>query len=364
MSERVVFVSGSDADRNTSRPTMREVAALSGVSLKTVSRVINGESGVSAQLVDRVVEAARRLDYQQNLTASNLRRNGGKTRTIGLLLENVANPYESVLHRCIEEFARDRGVTVLAGSLDEDPERERDLALEFISRRVDGLIVMPAGGSDHSYLANERRSGTPMVFVDRPAVHLDADIVLTNNLLGSRQAVERLVSMGHRRIAFLGDMPSLFTATERFDGYQEALDRAGIPTEADLVRRGLRSSEQAQEAVEDMFSQRHVPTAIFASQNLVTIGAIRALHRMRLEHTVALIGFDQLPLVDLLSPGVTTVEQDVAAIGAAAAELLFRRLDGDRGPAVLRRFPTTLIPRGSGELGVSEAVEFSHRQRR
>ncbi len=331
------------------RPTMRDVAALSGVSLKTVSRVVNDEAGVSEDLVTRVRAAARTLDYQPNVTASNLRRSGGKTQTIGLLLENVANPFSSGLQRAIEDVARERGVLVFAGSVDEDSSRERDLATAFVARRVDGLIIVPAG-HDQSYLATERRSGTPMVFVDRAPNHLDADAVLSDNQAGSRAAVTHLIDHGHRRIAYLGDLASISTAVERLAGYTDALDHARVGLDLSIVRQDIRTSDQATAVVIDLLTMPDPPTAVFASQNLVTIGAIRALRSRSQHQSIALVGFDDIPLIDLLNPGVTLVVQDVSGLGATAADLLFRRLDGDNGPAQRCVLPTTLVVGGSGEI--------------
>src|SRR5207244_921430 len=169
------------------RPTMREVAALAGVSLKTVSRVINAEPAVSDDVRSRVVGAIQRLDYRHDHAASSLRRSDRKTSTIGVLLEDVANPFSSALHREIEDVALRRGVLVLAGSSDEDEAREQQLIAAFTSRRVDGLIIVPAS-HDHSYLLSERRAGTSMVFVDRPPAFLDADRILPDTQAGPRQA--------------------------------------------------------------------------------------------------------------------------------------------------------------------------------
>jgi LacI family transcriptional regulator len=336
-------------DEARARPTMREVAALAGVSLKTVSRVVNDEPGVSDDLVERVRRAARTLDYQPNLTASSLRRNDGKTKTIGLLLENVANPFSGALHRAVEDVARARGVLVFAGSLDEDHARERELATAFVSRRVDGLIVVPAG-RDQSYLAMERKAGTPMVFVDRPPTLLDADAVLTANEEGARRAVSHLLAHGHRRIAYLGDFGTISTAVERYSGYRSALDRAGVAVDAAIVRHDLHTSDAAREALREVMAQPDAPTAVFASQNLITIGAIRALRERDLHRDVALVGFDDILLADLLEPGLTLVIQDVAAMGVLAAELLFRRLDGDDAPSARHVLETRLVTRGSGEI--------------
>src|SRR5881397_4145504 len=201
---------------------MRDVAALAKVSLKTVSRVVNGEAGVSPRLAKRVTAAGERLDYRHNFTASSLRRSDGRSRTIGVVLEDVANPFASALHRAIEDVAVERAVLVLAGSSDEDERRERRLVAAFASRRVDGLIIQPSS-HDHSYLQAERNVGTAIVFVDRPPAMFDADTVLTDNAAGVRRGVRHLVALGHRRIAYLGDLHTIATAAERYRGYLEEL---------------------------------------------------------------------------------------------------------------------------------------------
>lgn len=331
------------------RATIRDVAALAGVSLKTVSRVINGERGVSDPLAARVREAADRLEFRPNLAASNLRRGDGKTATIGLLLEDVSNPFSAAIHRSIENVARSRGVAVFTASLDEDPEREQALARAFVARRVDGLVMVPAG-DDQSYLLNEVRAGLSLVFVDRPPAYLDADVVLAANQSGAEDGIRHLVGRGHRRIAYLGDLLAISTARERYTGYEAALREAGIEVDLAIVRHDLHSSELAEAAAADLLRLAEPPTAIFASQNLVTIGVIGALRSAGRQHDTALIGFDEVPLADLLEPGVTVIAQDVIEIGRRAAEQLFRRLDGDRSATVREVVPTRLIPRGSGEI--------------
>jgi LacI family transcriptional regulator len=336
---------------------MHDVAALAGVSLKTVSRVVNGEAGVSTELTDRVNRAAAQLDFRPNLAASSLRRADGKTDTIGLLLEDVANPFSSAVHRAIEDAARRRGVLVLASSLDEDAERERLLTRAFVSRRVDGLIIVPAG-PDQSYLLSERRAGLALVFIDRPPGFLDADAVLAANREGARTGVRHLLEHGHRRVAFLGDMRSISTARDRFVGYGDALRGAGIALDASLVRHEIRSIEQADAVTRELLMGEPglAPTALFTSQNLITIGAIKALRDLGRQHTVALVGFDDVLLGEFLEPGLTVVAGDPMAVGEAASDLLFRRLDGDTSPTQRRIIPTRLIVRGSGEIPPPAAV--------
>jgi LacI family transcriptional regulator len=328
---------------------MVDVAALAGVALKTVSRVVNGEPGVSPELESRVRRAIEQLNYQRDANAATLRRLGRKTQTIGLVLEDVSNPFSSELHRAVEDAARERGVLVFAGSCDEDPDRERELIGSFRERRVDGIIVVPAS-HDHTYLYEERRAGTALVFVDRPASHLGADSVVSDNFGGATQAVSHLLKHGHERIGFLGDLLSISTAEERLRGYREALASAGVRVDEDLIRTELRDPDAAAHTIDQMLALPEPPTAFFTGQNLLTIGGVHALRQARLEREVALIGFDDIPLADMLDPAISVVAQDPQAIGRVAADQLFRRLDGDRTDAVHQVIPVTLIARGSGEI--------------
>ena len=330
---------------------MRDVAALAGVSIKTVSRVVNGELGVSRELARRVERAARQLDYHHNLTASSLRRADRRTGTVGLLLEDVANPFSSAIHRAMGDAASKRGVAVLATSLDEDPIRERDFARAMLLRRVDGLVIMPAG-TDHGYLRNEMQSGLAVVFIDRPPGFLDADTVLATDQEGAREAVEHLLARGHRRVAFLGDLRTIATARDRHRGYVDALRRAGLTPDERLVRMDLHTRAAAEAAAGELLDLLPdvAPTALFAAQNLVAMGTLRAIRSRGRQHDVAMIGFDDIELGDLLDPGISVVYADPFAIGSQAADLLFERLDGYRGPSQHRTVPTVLMPRGSGEI--------------
>ncbi|MGK2904111.1 MAG: LacI family DNA-binding transcriptional regulator [Mycobacterium sp.] len=331
------------------RPTMRHVAARAGVSLKTVSRVVNAEPGVSAELELRVNRAVRELGYRHNMAASSLRRANGKTQSIAVLLEDVANPYSSVLLRSVEDVADEYGAIVLSASLDGDPERERSLAELVLARRADGLVMMPAA-DDQEYLDPELRAGTPMVFVDRPPHGIQADSVLTTDRSGSTEAVRHLLAKGHRRIAFLTNSAAPYTARELYAGFVDAMAEAGLRPDPRLVAQELHDAVGANGYTSFMLGGDSPPTAIFAGQNQVTIGVIRALRRSHLEHSVAVVGFDDFPLADMLAPGVTVVAQDPSATGRTAAQILFHRLAGDVSPVRTHLVPTTLISRGSGEI--------------
>lgn len=331
------------------RPTMRDVAARAGVSVKTVSRVVNDETGVSPAMLRRVRSAVEELHFRPDAGARTLRRLDRRTASIGLLLEDVANPFSAAVQRAVEDVAAQRQVVVFSASLDEDPARERALAKEFGARHVDGMLLAPAG-DDQSHLAGELRAGTAIVCIDRQARNLPVDSVVSTNTTGSAEGVRHLGAAGHRRIAYLGDRAGIATAQQRFAGYASGMRAIGAPIDPALVVHDIRDPGLADGAVTALLARPDPPTALFTAQNLITIGAIRALRRVGLEHDVALVGFDDVALADLLSPGVTVVAQDPVAIGRIAAGLLFARIAGDTGPPQVRMVPTALIRRGSGEI--------------
>jgi LacI family transcriptional regulator len=289
------------------------------------------------------------LGYRRDFTASTLRRADRASASIGLVVADVGNPFFAAVQRGVEDVARQRGVLGFTGSSDEDAGRERELAHALTGRRVDGLIIVPAG-DDQSYLLPDRQAGIALTFVDRPPRHLDADLVLSDNAGGTTAAVRHLLDRGHTRIGFLGDRESLFTTAERLRGYRETLLTAGLAVDPVLVCLGLTGSAAAEEATGALLGAPAPPTAVVASQNLLTVGAVHALRAAGAQHRVALVGFDDVPLGAAVDPGITVVAQRPVELGRRAAELLFARIDGYRGPSRTVIVPTDLVPRGSGEL--------------
>jgi LacI family transcriptional regulator len=328
---------------------MREVATTSGTSLKTVSRVFNDVPTVDPVLKEKVLRAAKKLNYIPNMTAGSLRRTNGKTNTVGILLEDIANPFSSALYRIYEDYAEEHGYVILAGSLDEDASRETELVNLFISRRVDGLLIAPSG-KDHQYLKREVRSGVHFGFVDRPPVNFEADVVLSTNQVGAFDAVKHLISFGHQRIAFLGDDPAIYTAQERYSGYTKALKAAKLNLDKSLIFKGFASEAAAITQIRELLRSSNAPTAFFASQNLLTLVVLKALRAEGLEKSIAVVGFDDIPAAELLTPGVTLVKQDIGEIGRRSIEMLFSRINGNLNGYVTEVVPTTLIPMGSGEI--------------
>ncbi|WGD37250.1 LacI family DNA-binding transcriptional regulator [Lysinibacter sp. HNR] len=332
--------------RGRSRATMKDVAALAGVGLSTVSRVVNGDPRVSDAKTAAVLKAIGHLGFRRNDSARQLR--VGATQSIGLLIENVVDPFFSHLTQAVENYAFERDTLLLSASSTRDPERARRLVLAFCARRVDGLIVTPVDSTDSGYLQAELDAGIPIVCVDRPAVGIDADTVLSDGRGGAYKGVAHLIAHGHRRIACFTDRGAVYTAQQRVDGYRDALASAGIPYDPALVYSNTPDNEVFGAALRDMLSLDDPPTAIFTGNNRSTIVLLQELAHV--ENRLALVGFDDFELSDAVVPGVTVVAQDPTEMGKSAAEQLFRRIDGDTGASRMIVLGTTLIARGSGEI--------------
>ena len=326
---------------------MRDVAGTAGVSVKTVSRVVNGERGVRADTAARVDAAIGRLGFTRNDLASSLRR--GRAGALGLVIEDVANPFYSAIARAVEDAAQARGHLLITGSCEEDSSRERQLALRLLRRLVDALLIVPAG-TEHRYLLPDLAAGVPIVFLDRPPGDIEADTVLLDNLGGTRAGVEHLLGQGHERIAFVGDAPHLYTAAERVAGYRAALADAGRSPCDELLRTGSHDVPHAERAVRELLElpPDRRPTALFTSNNRNTVGALRALRDA--PHPIAIVGFDDFELADMLPTPVTVVRHAPEEMGRIAAELAYSRLDDGARPPQRRTIGLELVIRGSGEV--------------
>lgn len=310
------------------RPSLKDVARVAGVGAGTVSRVINGQTKVSADSRARVLAAIEQLDYRPDAAAGALRR--GTSGSIGLLVEDVADPFYSQLNATIEEALIPLGLTLLTASSARSPQRAMRALQGLVSRRVDALIVTFPEDADEAFLERERAAGTAVVFVDRLPRSLDADSVVTNNRGGAKVAVEHLIARGHSRIALINDRRGLYTADERRAGWQEAHAISGLPTEQRLVRSGSPDNRAIEDALRSMLALPDPPTAVFSGNNRIAVAVLRAMRALavRLDH----VGFDDLELADLLDPPLTIVAQDPHAMGRAAVERVVSRMSGDHGP--------------------------------
>jgi LacI family transcriptional regulator len=317
-----------DEIRGSGRPTMKDVASKAGVALKTVSRVVNGEPGVTEATASRVLGAIEDLGFRRNESARLLRT--GQTATLGFIASDWTDPDHAAVYRGLEEVARSNGYLLYSGSTDRDPEREEQLALAMCARRVDGLIVIPTPGS-HDYLVSEIEAGVAAVFVLQPPALVRADAVLPDERGGGRAGVAYLIAQGHRRIGFVAGDPTAHRAAELLAGYTDAMTAAGLT--ADPAWTTLTAEQLPRAPV----------TAVLCADRTQTAAALHALAGKH--DRPAIVGFGDFELSDLVSPPVSVLVYDSVLIGRTAGELLVRRLAGEEAPPRTVHVPVTLITR-------------------
>ena len=328
---------------------MNDVARVAGVSLKTVSRVFNGVTSVDEKLTAKVFAAADELAFIPNMAAQTLRKKEQRTHQVAAIFTDPTNPFLGTLLSTMQRVAHNSGSLLLAATTGKQSDLEPTLVRAFATRRVDGIIMSPTSPSQ-AYLQPRLEAGLPVVCVDRAPVGVETDVVASTNRVGAREAVQHLLSHGHRRIAYMGDLLDFATAKERHQGYLDAMHDADASLDESLVIDDLRTSWQAEAATLDMFSRSDRPTALFTSQNLVTIGALQGLRTLGLRGSIAHVGFDDVPLAGLLDPPLTVVAQNLESIAETAMDLMFSRLKDPGRPVRRITVPTQLVRRGSGEL--------------
>jgi LacI family transcriptional regulator len=309
-------------------PTMRDVAAHAAVSPMTVSRTLRGDPRVSPEMRARVLASVETLRYRRNDLARGLR-TGRSSGLLGLVVTNLSNPFYSELALGVESLASAHDMRVVIGNTGGDLDRERQLVDDMASRRVDGIIVVPAG-NDHAHLEPAGLHGLPVVLATRPPSGLDVDCVVVDDFGGSRRATAALIAQGHRRIGFLGLGRSLWTGAERLRGHCAALEEVGLSVE-DALLRSVTPDRGAAEAVAlELLGAPHPPTALFAANNRNTVGAYRAIAETG--SRAALAGFDDVPLADLFAAPISVVTYDTGEVGRRAAELLLDRIADENPP--------------------------------
>jgi LacI family transcriptional regulator len=323
--------------------TMRDVAALAGVSAKTVSRVMNNDRYVSEDVRDRVRAAVAELNYVPNALARTFR--SGRDSAIGIAVPDISDPFFSRTILAIEQAARSRGLAVFITALGADPRNEKEYVEALLVRQIVGLILAPTS-DDQSYL-KAWQDRTALMFIDRAPGNLVADSVAEEDFGGAYDAAKHLLAHGHTRIAFVGDSNRIPTTARRLEGYRAALEEAGIDAEPGLLH--LDDSEDPAE-VSDVIPSLYrddAPTAIFSSNARTSIATLSQLHVLG-RTDIAFISFGDFPMSAALVPAVTVIDQDPAALGALAAKQLFARVDN---PARRTRrrpvLPVSLVRRAS-----------------
>lgn len=302
----------------------------------TVSRVLSGGKNVRPPVRERVEQAVAELGYHRNENARSLRP-GHRSGLIGVVITNIANPYYADMQQGIEEVATAHSRRILVGNSREDVSLEQQLVADFLGRRVEGLIVVPAGPGPSEHLSAASLSGTPLVLASRAVAGLDADTVLIDDVGGAFQATALLLAEGHRRIAFLGNRNSLFTGRRRYQGFRQAHKAHGVAVVPELLRTGQQDVKSAEKAMLELLALKEPPTAVFSANNRNTVGAIRAIVSVRREspgassaaaQKIRLFGFDSFEFADLSPVPLSIVAHDPRDLGRQVASLLFERIDG------------------------------------
>lgn len=312
----------SHEDGAAPRATLAQVAARAGVSLKTASRALGGESYVSEKTLTSVLTAAAELDYQRNAAAS-LLASGRLADSLGLITGDFTNPFYSALAQAVEDEIRPRGMHLSVANSRESADQEQRVAHDLADRQTKAVITVSAM-TDHSEYAQLQARGIPVVFVDRPAEGLAADSVVFDNRDGGRLVARHLIERGHRRIAFIGDYAWLPTYRQRLAGMGDVLDASGARWR-DLLRTDAHDVASSRECVAELLALDEPPTAIVAGNNRILLGAMEQIAAS--QASPAVIGFDDPEWARVL--GISVVAGDVEELGRRAARLALARL-GDR----------------------------------
>ncbi|AJW40781.1 ribose operon repressor [Rhodococcus sp. B7740] len=325
---------------------MDDVARLAGVSVSTVSHVLNGTRNVNAATRERVDAAIAEIGYRRNVVARSLA--AGRTHTVGLSIAALTNPYFGSLVHAVEQRLSEAGYVLILGDSHDEPRSERRVTDSLLDRQVDGMILAPAAGSEFSTIPEIVRSGTPLVLIDR-MLDVSCDQVGPENDASAHELTTHLLDAGHRRIAIVRGIEGISSTTERFDGYARALADRGIELDPRLILDGRSNVEVAESRVRELMSGPDRPSAMVSMNNSMTIGSLKAVRGLGLSipADLAFVCYDDFEWSDLFEPRLTAAAQDVQTIGRTAADLVLRRIEGHEDAPRSIRVPTTFTHRNS-----------------
>jgi LacI family transcriptional regulator len=328
-------------------PTMTDVARVADVSIATVSHVVNGTRFVSPERVGRVHAAMRELDYTPDATARSLR--VGRTETIGLVVPDNSNPFFAELARWIEDAGFEAGYTTILANSNERPNRERRYVETLLAKRIDGLIITPTLESDDEALvASLKKARVPVVIMDRDVSLPMVDVVLYDDAAGAGDVARHLLELGHTTFACIGGPAGV--PEERIEGLRSAVQEAGIEIPVANIVAGDHHFAGGREATAALLADAEPFTALFAANDLMAAGAIRTLaeHGLAVPDDVSVVGFDDAPIAEMVSPPLTTVRQPLREMADAAVSLLLARVSSGRAKGRARRvLRTSLVVRDS-----------------
>lgn len=304
--------------------TIYDVAQRAKVSAATVSRVVNGRASVDGALAERVRQAMRELDYRPNAVARNLRRS--TTTLWAVIISDIGNPFFTSMVRGVEDVAQRNGYSVVLCNSDEDPAKEAAYVTAALAEQMAGVIISPTGTPTHVKRLIE--SNTAVVAIDREIKGTSVDTVLVDNEHGAEIATGHLIEAGYRRIACITGPRKVSTAMRRLKGYQRALKTHGLNGTETLIRHADFREEGGYQAMQALLDSGAEPDAVFAANNLMTVGAVECLvdRGIEIPGRMGVVGFDDIPWAHLVRPSLTTVAQPTYELGRTAALLLTERI--------------------------------------
>jgi LacI family transcriptional regulator len=305
----------------TPHPTLADVAAIAGVSVKTASRALNDLNSVSAATLERVKKAAEILGYRSNRIARELRI-GALSNLVGMVIPDLSNPFYAGMASAVEEELAKQGLDLIIATARVDGNRERELIGSLLERRVRGLIIIPSG-QDYSYLDSERKRGFSFVFADRPPAYLDADVIVADNQGGIAECVEFLVKRGCTKLALMADNIDIWTARERIEGFKKAVASFALHATDNKIISGLHTIEEAEQAAINLLSSQNSHDGLILTNDLIAAGVGHAVSTLK--SNISVVSFEEFPFSKAM--GIPTLNHDPKRLGFLAAQTLLKRIE-------------------------------------
>lgn len=322
--------------------TIKDVAERAGVSVMTVSRVINNSKYVSQEAREKVEKAMKELGYVPNALAHGLITK--RTHVLGLVVSDITNPFFTTIARGVEDTAIKNGFNIILCNTDEDVEKEERYIELLLRKRVEGIILSPADCSKRESVEQILKRNVPLVLIDRYIKGLNVDCVYSDSISGAYELTRYLINLGHRRIGIIVGPNRISTALDRVEGYKRALQDAGILIDESLIRWGEKySREDGYRNAKELLATKNPPTAIFGGNRLITVGILKAIRELDLKipDDVSVVSFDEVEDMSVTNPFLTVMSQDSYNIGVIATEKLLERIRGDSN--LLIRFGHTIL---------------------
>lgn len=329
--------------------TIQDVARLSGLALGTVSKYINGKPVKEVNRL-KIEQAIKELDYKPNNLAKGLRT--AKTFTIAVLVPKLSNIHCTVIIAALEHYLLPKGYCVIVSECHDNADVEVKKTEFLLNRLVDGMIILPYS-MNGKIVDMVKERNIPLVLIDQYIEDHPTDCVILDNAESTYRATQTLISMGHKKIALLTGSPSLFTAKGRIEGYRRALEESGLPVQEDLIINGNYTMDGGFSSVITLFKKQLLPPALIASNYDMTIGAFQAINTLKLKvpDDISIVGYDNLPLSQVVTPPLSIIEQPMEEMGYQAAELLYKRMQGDYSD-----YPKSIVNHAS--ITISESVKY------